>query len=238
MTNCETVKISSQTLKSYLRNTIYIFLQQNDIPKICIFSSFSQSRKGDLKIIMADIQICDSFLWIFFSDRPRQYPPTKRAQPTGFPKSRSFFQELDKRSSFQSCSLHGRNQCVSLHSYSCDSEISIKKIQKILKVRTMKNQCEKSGPMGCWDPDLPPATGRPTRPRQHWRKPSEPVSHLYTYMYQNIHICIKMYISISAYLISFMFLDQSFIQTFPSKLIKSWNKSLLGTHLSISICNI
>ena len=234
MTNCETVKISSQTLKSYLRNTIYIFLQQNDIPKTFIFSSFSQSRKGDLKIIMADIQICDSFLWIFFSDRPRQYPPTKRAQPTGFPKSRSFFQELDKRSSFQSCSLHGRNQCVSLHSHSCDSEIS----KKILKVRTMKNQCEKSGPMGCWDPDLPPATGRPTRPRQHWRKPSEPVSHLYTYMYQNIHICIKMYISISAYLISFMFLDQSFIQTFPSKLIKSWYKSLLGTHLSLYICNI
>ena len=81
MTNCETVKISSQTLKSYLRNTIYIFLQQNDIPKTCIFSSFSQSRKGDLKSLWRTFKSVISFFGYSFPiDRDNIHLPRGHSQ--------------------------------------------------------------------------------------------------------------------------------------------------------------
>ena len=67
------------------------------------------------KVFVIDIQIWDFFLQIFFSNRQRQYPPTKKGLPAGFPKHRNFLQELEEKSSFQSVSSHGWNQCPSIH---------------------------------------------------------------------------------------------------------------------------
>ena len=79
-----------------------------------VFPSFL--FKGHLnKVFVIDIQIWDFFPQIFFSDSQRQYPPTKRELPTGFPKHRNFLQELEEKSSFQSVSSHSWNQCPSIH---------------------------------------------------------------------------------------------------------------------------